>query len=135
MCGWIQSYPYAVLSWRTDTQVKGCHKNKDTKVHKKKMLWYSRGIIKLPPIFWGGIKLDANVWVNFQGISSVGNIMIPVKANLSKYVCGCYPKYHQTFQVPKIELRNAYISCMDTAYVRETPPLKQPNIRYRIPPF
>ena len=29
---------------------------------------------------------------------------------------------HQTFQVPKMEVRNTYISCMDTAYVREVSP-------------
>ncbi len=34
--------------------------------------------------------------------------------------------YHQTFQVPKMEvqywpIRNTYISCMDTAYVTESP--------------
>ncbi len=30
---------------------------------------------------------------------------------------------HQTFQVPKLEVLT-YISCMDTAYVRENPPPK-----------
>ena len=30
---------------------------------------------------------------------------------------------HQTFQVPKMEVLT-YISCMDTAYVRENPPSK-----------
>ena len=31
--------------------------------------------------------------------------------------------FHQTFQVPKMEVLT-YISSMDTAYVRENPPLK-----------
>ena len=30
------------------------------------------------------------------------------------------PNFHQTFQVPKMEVFT-YISCMDTAYVREFP--------------
>ena len=32
---------------------------------------------------------------------------------------------HQTFEVPKMEVLT-YVSCMDTAYVRETPSPKQP---------
>ena len=32
----------------------------------------------------------------------------------------CFPDGHQTFQVPKMEVLT-YISCMDTAYVRENP--------------
>ncbi len=40
--------------------------------------------------------------------------------------------FHQTFQVPKMEVLT-YISCMDTAYVRESPSPKQPNIRFRKP--
>ena len=36
---------------------------------------------------------------------------------------------HQTFQVPKIEVLT-YISCMDTAYVRESPSPKQPALRF-----
>ena len=35
------------------------------------------------------------------------------------------PSYHQTFQVPKMEVLT-HISCMDTADVRETPPPKWP---------
>ncbi len=38
-------------------------------------------------------------------------------------ICGAQPYYHQTFQVPKMEVLT-YISCMDTAYVRENPPPK-----------
>ena len=32
-------------------------------------------------------------------------------------------KHHQTLQVPKMEVLT-YVSCMDTAYVRENPPPK-----------
>ncbi len=39
---------------------------------------------------------------------------------------------HQTFQVPKMEVLT-YISCMDTAYVRENPLPNWPNIRFRKP--
>ena len=35
----------------------------------------------------------------------------------------CSTREHQTFQVPKMEVLT-YISCMDTAYVRENPPQK-----------
>ena len=44
-------------------------------------------------------------------------------------------KYHQTFQVPKMEVPNTYISCMDTAYVRESPNPHPRNsfIRFRKP--
>ena len=46
-----------------------------------------------------------------------------------------YTNYHPKFQVPKMEVLT-YVSCMDTAYVREFPhPPKQPAISYRPPPF
>ena len=32
-------------------------------------------------------------------------------------------KYPETFQVPKLEVLT-YVSCMDTAYVRQNPPQK-----------
>ena len=35
---------------------------------------------------------------------------------------------HQTFQVPKMEVRTTYISCMDTAYVRETHTQKKESV-------
>ena len=44
----------------------------------------------------------------------------------------CFPHGHQTFQVPKMEVLT-YISCMDTAYVRENPSPKWPAIRFRKP--
>ncbi len=41
----------------------------------------------------------------------------------SREVFGFLGIYHQTLQVPKMEVLT-YISCMDTAYVRENPPPK-----------
>ena len=42
-----------------------------------------------------------------------------------------YPENH----APTGSIGLEYFSCMDTAYVRETPPPKQPNQRYFVPPF
>ncbi len=54
----------------------------------------------------------------------VPNMTIPGKSTvwMKMYV---FSSYHQTFQVPKIEVLT-YMGCMDTAYVRENPSPKQP---------
>ena len=54
-------------------------------------------------------KLDHNSPIEMKGIDPSSN----------------WPLDHQTFQVPKMQVLT-YISCMDTAYVRESPSPKQP---------
>ena len=51
--------------------------------------------------------------------------------NLSNYIFKCILHLydHQTFQVPKKEVLT-YISCMDTASVRENPHRKLPKISF-----
>ena len=48
------------------------------------------------------------------------NIIRGPRGNASSQARGVVGMIHQTFQVPKIEVLT-YISCMDTAYVRENP--------------
>ena len=58
----------------------------------------------------------------------------PPKFNISTLKNGGTGRQaHQTFQVPKMEVLT-YISCMDTASVRESPPPKR-ALQGTVPPF
>ena len=82
-------------------------------------------------------------WFNHQPVIFISSPLLKLTWHFTKWAfwrcIPCWklggifqPSYHQTFQVPKMEVLT-YISCMDTAYVRETPPPKWPEIRFRKP--
>ena len=71
-------------------------------------------------------------WFNHQPVIFISSPLLKLTWHFTKWAfwrcIPCWklggifqPSYHQTFQVPKMEVLT-YISCMDTAYVRETPP-------------